>query len=389
MKGTARRGRTLDEDRARRDALRASSKEQAENVMIVDMIRNDLGRIATTGTVRVTDLFALERYPNVWQMTSTVTAESTATLDEVFAAMHPSASVTGAPKVRTMELLRGWEDGPRGVYTGAVGYVAPGGRAHFNVAIRTAVVDHERGRVHFGVGAGIVWDSDPQQEYEECLAKGAVFGSRRPSFELLETLLWSPGEGFLLLERHLGRMRGSAEYFGFANDETATRSALNDAVQGAQESLRVRVLAGRNGSVRVETLAFQPEPAHAPVRLALATGPVDVDDVFLYHKTTHREVYDRARRPAHDETLLWNARGEVTEATIGNVVVELNGRRLTPPVACGLLAGTFRAELLARGEVAEAVIPVSALGDATRVWLINSVQGWKEAILELGNREIW
>ena len=377
MKGTARRGRTPPEDEACRDRLRNSAKQQAENVMIVDMIRNDLGRVARTGTVRVDDLFTLERYPNVWQMTSTVTASSNAPLADVFAAMHPSASVTGAPKVRTMELLRGWESGPRGVYTGAVGHVMPDGRARFNVAIRTAVVDHDLKRVRFGVGSGVVWDSDADEEYDECLAKASVFGTRPVDFELLETLRWSGEEGFVLLDRHLERLRMSADYFGFAYNETGTRRALEAVVRGQAGPLRLRLLLTKAGTARVEAAAFQRSPV--PVRVGLARHPVVADNVFLYHKTTHREVYEGARLPEYDETLLWNSRREITEAITANVIVELDGRLLTPPVSCGLLAGTFRAELLARGEIAEAVITLDSLHAATRVWLVNSVQEWRAA----------
>jgi para-aminobenzoate synthetase/4-amino-4-deoxychorismate lyase len=379
MKGTSRRGRTTADDRTRMEALRNSAKEQAENVMIVDMIRNDLGRIAVTGSVRVTDLFQIERYPNVWQMTSTVTSETSAALPEIFSAMHPSASVTGAPKVRTMELLRQWETVPRGVYTGAVGYIGPDGHARFNVAIRTAVVDHDRARVHFGVGSGIVWDSDADREYDECLAKGEVFGSRLPAFALLETMKWSPDEGFALLDRHLERLEQSADYFAYPFDQGVIRRALAEAVTERRAPLRVRLLLAATGEPRVETAALT--VSGAPVRVAMAADPIDVEDVFLYHKTTHRAVYDRARLAGYDDTILWNGRGEVTESTIANVVVERDGRRVTPPVTCGLLAGTFRAELLAKGDVTEAVIPVAAFRGASRIWLVNSVQGWREATL--------
>ena len=243
MKGTVGRGRTLAEDRERSEALHASPKERAENVMIVDMMRNDLGRVAVVGTVTVPELLTLERYPTVWQMTSSVTAETDAPLDQIFSALHPSASVTGAPKVRTMEILKDLEPESRGVYTGAVGYVAPGGDAQFNVAIRTAVVDEGRGTVSFGVGSGIVWDSDAAAEYDECLLKGTVLGRAAAAFDLLETLRWTPDGGFFLLERHLRRLQESAEYFDFRCDPHAIREALSAAISGADLPLRVRMLA--------------------------------------------------------------------------------------------------------------------------------------------------
>jgi para-aminobenzoate synthetase/4-amino-4-deoxychorismate lyase len=382
MKGTIPRGRTLEEDKCQQRRLLESPKQRAENVMIVDMVRNDLGRIADVGTVAVPELFAAERYPNVWQMTSLVTAATRAPLADIFAAVHPSASVTGAPKVSTMELLAGLERGPRGLYTGAIGHIAPDGSCRFNVGIRTAAIDKARRSVEFGIGSGIVWDSEPADEYAECLVKGSVLGRRPSAFELLETLKWSPAEGFFLLERHLRRLAESAEYFGFAADESAIRRELGQAVAGCAGPARVRLLAGRDGSIRVEQSPLAPHSG-AILRLRLATKPVDSNDVWLFHKTTNRAVYDRARSAAGDadDVVLWNERREVTESTIANIVVELDGRRVTPPVACGLLAGTFRAELLARGDVSERIVGVGELSRASNLWLVNSVQGWRRARL--------
>ena len=379
MKGTASRGRTTAEDLVRRDRLRESPKERAENVMIVDMVRNDLGRVADYGTVVVPELLTVERYPTVWQMTSTITADSRAPLGEVFAALHPSASVTGAPKVRTMEILTDLEPDPRGIYTGAIGVVRPGGDASFNVAIRTAIVDRRKGTVSYGVGSGIVWDSEASAEYDECLLKAAVLGRSTPTFELLETIRWTPDAGFFLLSRHLHRLRDSAEFFGFVCRIDEAEQALAEAVRGGREPRRVRLLAAADGSVRVESAPLPPQPP--PARLGLAREPVDPDDPFLFHKTTNRGVYERARRPGLDDVILWNPRGEITESTIANIVVEVDGSRVTPPVACGLLAGTLRAELLARGEIAEAVVRVEDLRRARRLWVINSVQEWRPATL--------
>ena len=384
MKGTARRGLTLDEDRAAGAALEASAKERAENVMVVDMVRNDLGRVAVVGTVSVPELFTVERYPTVWQMTSLVKARSMAPLDEIFAALHPSASVTGAPKVRTLELLRELETEPRGVYTGAVGHVPPDGLARFNVAIRTAVVNRAAGRLSFGIGSGIVWDSEPAAEYAECLLKGAVLGRRPVPFDLLETLRWTPREGFNLLERHLDRLSASGEYFGVPILLADIHNALRLAVAGADVVLRVRLLVNRVGGVRVE---HQPHvPTKVPLSVALAAEPVDQSDVFLYHKTTNRLVYERARGAVIgvDEVLLWNRAGEATEATTANLVAEIDGVRVTPPVESGVLPGTCRGAMLDAGEIREAVVTVADLGRATRLWLINSVHGERTA--ELVNR---
>jgi para-aminobenzoate synthetase/4-amino-4-deoxychorismate lyase len=372
--------------------------------MIVDMVRNDLGRVADIGSVEVPELFTVERYPTVWQMTSEVRARSRAPLADLFAALHPSASVTGAPKVRTMEILADLEAAPRGVYTGAVGFVQPDGTAQFNVAIRTAVVEQASGRVSFGVGSGIVWDSSADAEYEECLLKGAVLGRRPPSFELLETLRWRADEGYFLCDRHVARILASADYFGFPLERTALHAALDRAAAplrdaagaprrdrtgstderilegiGAARCWRVRLLVARDGTVRTES--YPVVPSGDSLRATVASAPVDESDVFLYHKTTHRQVYETARVEGFDEVVLWNRRGEITEGITTNVVAEIDGRRVTPPVECGLLAGTFRDELLARGTILEERMTKDDLGRATHVWLINSVYEWRSAEL--------
>jgi len=382
MKGTARRGLTATEDRRRSDELRDSSKQRAENVMIVDMVRNDLGRVAEVGTIEVPELFSVERYPNVWQMTSLVTGRSAASLADIFAAMHPSASVTGAPKVRTMTLLSELEQEPRGIYTGAVGHVRPDGNASFNVAIRTAVVDLARRQIEFGVGSGIVWDSEAVAEYEECLLKGSVLGRRPMRFELLETLRWTPEQGYYLLDRHFERLRESADYFDFAFPAETALTDLETAARTFERPQRVRLLVTRDGRVRVET-ANLPEQSEK-VRVAIAAEPIDSGSVWLYHKTTQRDVYERARAKAFgsDDVILWNGSRQVTETTTANVVAEMGEALVTPPVSCGLLAGTFRADLLARGQIRERIITLEELQAAPQVWLINSVQEWRAAVIE-------
>ena len=382
MKGTAPRGRTPAEDANARDGLHHSAKDRAENVMVVDMVRNDLGRIAEVGTVETLELFSVERYPNVWQMTSLVRARSRASLADIFAAVHPSASVTGAPKRRTMEIIEALEGEPRGVYTGAIGYVRPDGNGHFNVAIRTAVVDLQQRQVEFGVGSGIVWDSQPDEEYEECLLKGSVLGRKAVEFELLETTVWTPADGFLHLERHVARQRASAEYFGFVYEESRMRAALEDAVAGADGRVRVRFLSARDGTVRVETLQLPDQAPCGPLRVALAASPVNSNDPFLFHKTTNRATYERAAIEGMDDVILWNERGEITEATRANVIVELdNGELVTPPIAAGLLGGTLRAHLCDSGSIQEKTVTVNALRAARRIWLTNSVYGRRIASL--------
>lgn len=398
MKGTRRRGRTLDEDMARAVALLASEKERAENLMIVDMVRNDLGRIATTGSVRVDRLFEVERYETVWQMTSTVSARTQAPLVETMRALFPCASVTGAPKVRTMELIAGLEREPRGVYCGAIGFVAPD-RAQFSVAIRTAGVDRLRGEAEFGTGGGIVWDSDPAMEEEECRAKAAILTTRRPAFRLLETMRLGRSGQVWLLDRHLRRLAASARYFGFRCDEEEIRAQLaalpaslpappapRDATArlpidgGVHTPWRVRLLLDRDGEIELDTTPLAPVP-HRPWRVALAEDPIDPDDVFFYHKTTHRAAYETARRAGADDTLLWNPQGELTESTIANLAVRLDGIWCTPPVRSGLLAGTARDALLEAGIVRERVVRREDLVRAEGLALLNSVRGWIAARL--------
>jgi para-aminobenzoate synthetase / 4-amino-4-deoxychorismate lyase len=375
MKGTAPRGLWSADDRARAVALRDSEKERAENVMIVDMIRNDLGRIATPGSVRVTSAFDVEQYPTLWQLTSTVEAETHAGIPALFRALYPCASVTGAPKVRTMEIIRELEPEPRGVYTGAIGLLEPGGGARFSVAIRTVAVDRHSGNAEYGVGGGIVWDSLAEREYAECVVKARVLDPPAESFALLETLLWTPRDGFVRLEGHLRRAEASAAYFGFAFSAARVRRALRARTM-PEGAARVRVEMDRVGGVRI-TAALLDANAGAPPTVAVDDRPVDAADPFLYHKTTRRGVYAaaRARHPAADDVLLYNARGEITESTIANVVVERGEERVTPPLSCGLLPGVYREDLLRRGRVREAVVRREDLRRAAAVYLVNSLRG--------------
>lgn len=410
MKGTARRGRTFSEDRKAAEALRASEKDRAENIMIVDMIRNDIGRIAEPGSVETVSKFDVEKYPTVWQMTSTVrgkleplgswrslAANSPCLFSDVLKALFPCASITGAPKAKTMEIIQSLETGSRKVYTGSIGFMAPTGEACFNVAIRTALIDLEKGSLEFGVGGGIVWDSDAEAEYEETLTKARVLTQPRPEFQLLETMLWEPETGIFLLDGHLQRLAKSAAYFDVPLDAYAVLQAL----EGLSHTFkgvgaRIRLLVDRDGVFEVQVVpqkSGQPPPegyglasggiASAPekVLIALTKEPVDSQDVFLFHKTTHRAVYEKAKAdfPDADEVVLWNEKGEVTEGCIANVVIRKEGRLITPPVGCGLLAGTFREHLLKTGEIVEQVIPVGDLMAADEIFLINSVRRWRRA----------
>ena len=383
MKGTAARGRTLAEDEARIAELRRSKKNRAENLMIVDMLRNDLGRVAQVGSVIVPQLFEVERYPTLLQMTSTVTARTQASVVEILASLFPCASITGAPKVRTMQIIRELEPRPRGVYTGTIGFIGPERQARFNVAIRTVLVNRARWQATYGVGGGVVWDSDATDEYEECLMKARVLTTRQPSFQLLESLLWEPDGGYFLREAHLARLADTAVYFNVPLDRSAIERRLIELAPTLREASKIRLRVSLDGTFAVEAAPLAREAPPQPVRVGLSRAPVDSDTIWLYHKTTRREMYDAARasRPDCDEVILWNERGELTEASMANVVLDLDGAWVTPPVTSGLLAGTFRGWLLATGQLRERILTPADLRAARRIALINSVRKWQAAML--------
>lgn len=388
MKGTARRGRTMEEDWRLADALQASEKDRAENIMIVDMIRNDIGRVAVLGSVETVRTFEVEKYPTVWQMTSTVKGLLAPVrginLAAIFQALFPCASITGAPKAKTMELIRTLECGPRKIYTGAIGFMTPSGEGCFSVAIRTALIDRMAGQLEYGVGGGVVWDSDAEAEYEETLNKAQLMTRQRKPFDLLETLLWEPETGFFLLDRHLKRLGKTAAYFDVPLDLYEIQAELERVGQGVEpKPHRVRLLVHADGSFEVQTFLLEDDQGDAPTKIMLAQTPVDAQDPFLFHKTTHRSVYEQAAATVPEEgseVILWNQQGEVTESAIANVVIRKEGRLITPPVTCGLLAGTFREALVQRGDVEEAGITVEDLQRADEIWLINSVRRWRKAI---------
>ena len=393
MKGTSARGRWLEEDVRLASALRESSKDRAENLMIVDLLRNDLGRVSQAGSVRVPALWELERYDTLWQMTSTVESliRPDVELCDLLTALFPSGSVTGAPKVRTMEIISELEAHPRGVYTGCIGFLSPGSRsegagggglrrveAGFSVAIRTVILDRAEGRAEYGIGGGITHYSTPADEYEECLLKARVVTHRRPDFDLLETLLFEAEGGYYLLDRHLDRLCESARYFGYPCRRGEVAEALARyarELDGAR--FKVRLTVSRAGRISVSGRPMDSNQKDA-WQAVVAEVPVDSGDPFLYHKTTNRRTYDErlARHPGYDEVVLYNQRAEVTECCRGNLVIVLEGERWTPCRDSGLLAGTYRAELLASGELQERAIGLDELNRAESVFAINSVRRW-------------
>ena len=368
MKGTAaRQGNNERDDAAGRAALAASPKDRAENLMIVDLIRNDLGRIAQTGSVGVETLFAIETYPSLHTMVSTVTARLRpgTGIAAIVRALFPCGSITGAPKIRAMEILRQLESSPRGAYCGAIGSFAPDQSARFNVAIRTLTISGNAGTL--GIGGGVVQDSRAVPEYAECLLKARFFEAARRPLELIETLKWQGG--FVRLARHLARMAASAGLFGLGFDEIQACKALADAVAGGAGTLRVRLTLNEAGMFQAAAAPLAENPPHwtydiSPVRL-------DSADLLLRHKTNWRELYDAAH--GGDETVFLNERGEVAEGARSNIFVRRAGELLTPPLSTGLLPGILRAELLESGACTQAVLMEKDLKDD--VFFGNALRG--------------
>lgn len=378
MKGTAARGLTYASDMQNAHELADSTKNRAENVMIVDMIRNDLGHIAVPGSISPEPLFEVERYPTLYQMVSTVKARTQGTFRDIVHALFPCASITGAPKVRTMQIIRDLETSPRHFYTGMAGYCLADGTSRFNVMIRTVTVDKKAQVAEYGVGGGIVWDSVEQQEYDECLTKAAVLTHMPPQFSLLETLRYDPPSGFAYVAEHCERAADSAQYFGYPYDVKSMLDALQRAVKGKSVPQRVRWLLAADGGMEVTSVDLQPLDGR-PIAVA-GIGSCCKEDVFLYHKTTHRAVYDKALSafPNCRDVILVNEDGEVTESCLANVVFQWNGESFTPPVECGLLDGTMRRALVASGELKERRLMRDEIWQVERIWLINSVRGWME-----------
>ncbi|MES2096412.1 MAG: aminodeoxychorismate synthase component I [Pseudomonadota bacterium] len=354
MKGTARRGATPQEDRALAESLRDDPKQRAENLMIVDLLRNDLSRVAVPASVAVPELFAVETYPTIHTMVSTVTATLSPDQDAIdaLATLFPCGSITGAPKIRAIDALAGIEatSAPRGPYTGAIGRLDATGDAMFNVAIRTLVIEEGSDTAILGAGGGIVADSRVDEEWDEALAKmDFVTADARP-FDLIETMAFDAVEGIQLLERHLARMKASAQAFGFEFDRHAARNELQAATFRLREARRIRLLLSKSGAVAIE-VAPMPAVPEDPVEVTIAPLPVAASDFRLRHKTSDRAFYDDAR--THFE-VIFEIDGQLTEGSFTSLFVERDGRLLTPPLSAGLLPGVLRAELIERGRAIEA-----------------------------------
>jgi len=387
MKGTAPRGRTNSEDTAIADWLAQDAKNRAENVMIVDLIRNDLGRICSFGSVRVDELFKVTRYPSLWQMTSGISGDLRPEVrcEDIFRALFPCGSITGAPKVHAMQLLAQIEAEPRGVYTGAIGYFSEEETA-FNVAIRTLEV--ENGTLRGGVGSGIVIDSEPAAEYRECQLKARFLTDPAEPFSLIETMLWKGS--FPFLDLHLDRLSDSANYFGFACDRDEVRRALltEASRMGDEKPCKFRLLLEEDGRIHLE-IELLPDSGNnrEPLAVCIAAERTNPADRFLFHKTTRRELYNggygAARASGFADVLFLNTHEEVTEGAVNNVFIEKDGRWFTPSIDCGVLPGIYRRNLLAtRPDIGEKILTLKELKAADGVYICNAVRGLRRVTID-------
>ncbi|MFC1658387.1 aminodeoxychorismate synthase component I [Candidatus Omnitrophota bacterium] len=383
MKGTICRGRTEAEDGIRARALKASQKDRSENVMIVDLLRNDLGRISRAGGVKTLNLYSVEKYKTLFQMTSTIQAklQGSPSLYEIFRSIFPSGSVTGAPKIKTMEIIRKLEREERRVYTGAIGLFKPNRDAVFNVAIRTILLKGESGEM--GIGSGIVYDSDPENEYDECRLKARFFTQKKNDFQLIETMRWSKRNGFFLLSEHLARLESSAGYFHFSFDRNMFKEQLKKAAGNLDAAFvyKVRLLLFPSGKLRIGYRRMQRKQKKAIPLVGFAEKKTNSEDTALYHKTTNRMLYDleyrKARARGFYDVLFENQHGEVTEGAISNIFIRKGNVFYTPPVSCGLLKGVYRQYLIKTRSpaVRERVLRRSDLYQADAVYLTNAVRG--------------
>ena len=355
MKGTSPRGRDAAEDAALATALAADPKQRAENLMIVDLIRNDLSRVAVPGSVVTPELFVVEHYPTVHQMVSSVEARLAPNRDaiDMIEALFPCGSVTGAPKVRAMEVIAEVEADDRGPYTGSIGALGPDGDAMFNVAIRTLVLEEGRPEAVIGLGSAVVADSTVDDEWRECLAKGAFLTMDQPRFDLFETMRFEPEDGILRLDEHVARLGESARAFGFAFDRHEIRNELHAATFRVTGPSRVRLMVGPSGAISIEVTPLPPMPPE-PVSVRIVPLPVDTEDFRLRHKTTDRGFYSAARAKAGTfEVIFERPDGLLTEGSFTNLFVPRDGTLVTPPLGLGLLPGIHRARLIERGEAIE------------------------------------
>ena len=390
MKGTIERGRFLKEDIENADVLHNCPKNRSENIMIVDLLRNDLGRISKAGTVKTKKFFEVEKYESLFQMTSTAEGKIRpgVSLYELFKSVFPSGSVTGAPKIRTMQIIDEIEKNPRRIYTGGIGFITPENSCVFNVAIRTLLLNKSAGTGEMGIGSGIVYDSEAKKEYEECLLKAKFLTEPQINFKLIETMLWDPGKGYVLMKLHMQRLLESAEYFNYRYNQESTIKKLNNIskVFDVKQKYRVRLLLNRNGNV--ETSYSILDTKNTPKIITISSKSTESSEKWLYHKTTNRGLYDneynRYRKLGFFDVIFKNEKGQITEGAVSNIFIKKNDIYYTPPIKCGVLNGVYRRYLLQENKIKikEEIIYPEDLLKADSVLMTNAVRGIVKVCLD-------
>ena len=363
MKGTAARYADALADAAAAVKLAADPKQRAENLMIVDLLRNDLARVSEAGSVVVPELFKVETFPTVHQMVSRVTARLHEGVDAVgvIETIFPCGSITGAPKIAAIEALAKLEREPRGAYTGSMGWIEPGGDAPFNVLIRTLELGENALVARLGLGSGLVVDSIARDEWAECVLKGDFVSRAAQTADLIETMRFDPHDGLIELDRHLDRLSQSADDLGFKFDRHAARNELQAATFGRKHKAMARLLLSPTGMMAIEVKPFE-GPDSVPVSVAVRPLPVDPGDYRLRYKTTDRSFYDDARRASGAfEVIFTDPEGRLTEGSFTNIFIERDGKYVTPPPSRGLVPGILRGLLIEKGEAVEGDLTVDDL----------------------------
>jgi para-aminobenzoate synthetase / 4-amino-4-deoxychorismate lyase len=379
MKGTAPRHCLPELDQLAAEILQQDDKNRAENLMIVDLLRNDLSRVSVPGSVQVPELYGIISYPTIHQMVSTVRAKIAEATDavDVLRALFPCGSITGAPKLRAMEIIKQVESGPRDIYCGAIGQLTPDGDASFNVAIRTLAITAP-GTAVLGLGSGIVADSVAEDEYRECLLKAKFLQQNAPPFDLIETMAWQPDTGWQAWQAHMLRLQNSAKYWHFPFNTLRLATEATALARDWTCPMKVRLLLSRFGES-----CWQAQPLKKPPQSAfvvMSHNPMRSDNIFLYHKTSHRAFYDDERHRLQAKTgcidcLFLNERGELTEGSFTNIFMRTHHKLLTPALSSGLLPGILRQSLIESGEAREAVLTLEDLTHADELYIGNSVRG--------------
>ena len=378
MKGTTQRGMTDQEDLEQASWLEQDPKNRSENMMIVDLLRNDMNRISDVGSEHVERLCQVEQYSTVWQMTSTIKSQLREDVDlvEIFRSLFPCGSITGAPKIATMEIIKDLEPQPRGVYCGTIGLLLPNGRRIFNVAIRT--IQMHQGNAIYGVGGGITWDSTWESEYREVHQKAAVLYRKQARFHLITTGKISQKQ-LLFEEQHIERLRKASRYFAYPFDAEYLKQKIEEECRACDinQDYRLRISLSKSGKIEVNRQILTPlSPSFCQTQLCLQEA--NLQQAFTYFKTTYRPHLNLDKQ----EIIYHNARGELLESSIGNLVLKIDGKLYTPPIRLGILPGIYRQHLLETGEVEEKVLTLVDLAQAESVYGCNAVRGLYELTIE-------